>query len=760
MRLLPGRALTAALFALSFPLAAGVPETLTKVLVDRDAVIRLTDSDLKAAGRNMSDADIDRLRLRVKGVERPSRLERLPAGSADGRFALEFLGEFPRGSKTYEDEFTTTSVYLLDVAPTAPRRFRTSPVPPGKPKGLARDTTTVSNHHEVNKKLIRFSGYDKPEESWFWAEIKATDEKPTVLSIPAPSAGAGPATLKVRFVGYSHLKEDPDHTVDVVWNGVDLGKAVFDGENAFVFEKELPEGQLAEKNQLALRALGETTHGIDLVLLDWVELSYPRLLRVGEGVQAEFRASAKEPVVLSASANAALEVYDTEDSRVFRVKSDAAGRAYFAPPARESRLFRAVLAGAALRPLDIRVTHPRDLTAAGLGADFVIVSHEAFLPAAEKLARARRAEGLKVEIVSVDDIYDRFRDGFFDPNAIRDFFKHARATWSPKPRYALLIGDASWDYKNGTVSDDDFADWHWTEQWGRGAPKNDSTGYGGVKTARNDRQFVPTYQFQSPWGNAASDNWFAMVDDGDDLPDLAIGRLPVATLEEANATVDKILDYGRLPPGALKDALFITNDEEEFQKQTDSLASEAGQEGYSVSKIYPTPEQKDNRENTENLKNAFNRGPALVLFNGHGGRYIWRTGPPDLKKNHDLFTLDHLDQLQETTGLPVVVSLTCYSAPFDHPVADSIGEKLLRLPHKGSVAVIASSWRNAPPLDFGAALIETLGNPATPRIGDAFLSSKRRTSDRVALFTYNLLGDPTTRYRGPAPPVVAGGTSK
>ena len=40
--------------------------------------------------------------------------------------------------------------------------------------------------------------------------------------------------------------------------------------------------------------------------------------------------------------------------------------------------------------------------------------------------------------------------------------------------------------------------------------------------------------------------------------------------------------------------------------------------------------------------------------------------------------------------------MTCYSAPFDHPSADSIGEKFLRVPGKGAVAVLAASWRNAP----------------------------------------------------------------
>ena len=44
----------------------------------------------------------------------------------------------------------------------------------------------------------------------------------------------------------------------------------------------------------------------------------------------------------------------------------------------------------------------------------------------------------------------------------------------------------------------------------------------------------------------------------------------------------------------------------------------------------------------------------------------------------------------------MVLSMTCYSAPFDHPSADSIGEKFLRVPGKGAVAVLAASWRNAP----------------------------------------------------------------
>jgi hypothetical protein len=183
--------------------------------------------------------------------------------------------------------------------------------------------------------------------------------------------------------------------------------------------------------------------------------------------------------------------------------------------------------------------------------------------------------------------------------------------------------------------------------------------------------------------------------------------------------------------------------------QTDTLVEAAGKRGYDVHKLYAKAEDNDTGGNARTILDAFDSGEALVTFAGHGGRYIWRTGPPDPKTNHDLFTMDHLDQLKPGVALPVVISLTCYSAPFDHPAADSIGEKLLRVPDRGAIAVVASSWRNAPPFDLALRMIEELGRKDAPRIGDAFLSAMRGSTDPMTLNTYNLLGDPSTPYRGP-----------
>ena len=135
-------------------------------------------------------------------------------------------------------------------------------------------------------------------------------------------------------------------------------------------------------------------------------------------------------------------------------------------------------------------------------------------------------------------------------------------------------------------------------------------------------------------------------------------------------------------------------------------------------------------------------------FIGHGGRYIWRTGPPDLKKNNDLFTLDDVSKLGNGERLPMILSMTCYSAPFDNPTEDSIGEKFLREPGKGAIAVFAASWRNSPSASYSKAVISNLLKPGAT-IGEALVRAKAQTNDRTLVEMYNLLGDPAVVLERP-----------
>src|SRR5262249_45956553 len=103
---------------------------------------------------------------------------------------------------------------------------------------------------------------------------------------------------------------------------------------------------------------------------------------------------------------------------------------YYAGPARVPTL-------RAVRATDLRDAQP--------GYDYLIVAHPSLLEAIEPLAQYHRAHGMRVEVVDVDDVYDQFGGGIAHPRAIRDLVAWGTDHWRVKPRYLLLVGDASTD---------------------------------------------------------------------------------------------------------------------------------------------------------------------------------------------------------------------------------------------------------------------------------------------------------------------------
>ena len=277
------------------------------------------------------------------------------------------------------------------------------------------------------------------------------------------------------------------------------------------------------------------------------------------------------------------------------------------------------------------------------------------------------------------------------------------------------------------------------------------------KTEKQFRDFVPTGQYHSSEGHSASDNWFASfipeenMKGADYIPDVAIGRFPVSTDEELAAMVNKTINYttkSKVGPWKSR-VLWITNSEKRFQNSSNKNASIIGEYGVTAKNIFPKEMDGDNVKIQNDLSTSFNEGDLIVHFLGHGGKSIWRIGPPDLKKNRDLFTLDHISKLKNANQLPFVMSMSCYSAPFDHPFADSIGEKFIREPEVGAVAVLAASWRNSPNSTFSRYILDNLFKYPENSLGQAILAAKRFYKGRTMVEMYNLLGDPALKLAIP-----------
>ncbi len=352
---------------------------------------------------------------------------------------------------------------------------------------------------------------------------------------------------------------------------------------------------------------------------------------------------------------------------------------------------------------------PRGLRAGITPTDYLMIVHGSLRASIEPLAEFHRQRGLQVTVVDVADIYDDFSHGIVTPFALRDFIRHVRAQQEGSAlRYVLLVGDASWDARR--VSD--------------------------------RPNLVPTLQVQAHDELAASDNGFVAAPD-DWRPQLAIGRIPAADSAELDRVVAKILTHAQgATVGAWQQRVALVSDMNPgFQEISTRLGAGLEQRGLVADTVFPAVAEGSAAQDQQQLLDAFEEGRLVVHFLGHGGRFVWRTGPPDLRDSSDLFSVTDVDGLRNRDRLPLVLSMTCSSGPFDHPEAGSIAERFLMMPSGGAVGVLAASWRVSASESFSARLLDALTVPGRS-VGEAILDAKRNEPNRALVESYNLLGDP------------------
>ncbi len=746
-----------------------------KIYVVEAGVYRVTYDELKAAGlaaRSIRSTDIA---LSHRGAEVPIWV----ADGGDGRFgagdAIEFVGEHLVGDRSYYNEQSMLNVYRLVAGGAEGLRMSAPVLPEADAREAEPEHLEVEAHWEENNFLVHFvaRGHEAPEPR-FWARLTHIDPEPFQRGgfwLGRSRAGARPVSLTAELRGWSKAgsKKDglPDHRAEVYFNGTLVGSGEWYRQERHLVEvPEVPAELLAREgaNTIEIKIPrrqpeGATDPLIDVVMLNWIKVRFPPpeahstlggtwipdqpqrlVLPPADGVEPAGEPPAAAKVRLATAAGGRLVVYGAGGSRFDEGNTEVEDHegstlTHFYPPPEES-VFWAVPTGALRAPVAVELDHPSALKDPSRRADYIMIAHPRLLEAILPLAAFHRRRGLEVEVVAVDDVYDEFNDGVLHPRAIRDFLSYAYHHWQrPAPRFVLLAGDASWDAE------------------GTGSIYN-----GGAPYPRDEplthRNLVPTSVFDGFMGHTASDNSFVAIDGDDHLPDMAIGRFPVAEPEEVRAIVDKILHYGEevgVGPWR-RNMLWLSDVTSLMQERSDNIAAGASTQGFAVEKIYPNPDQPSDEQSQDPLRQAFDRGQVLVHFFGHGARYVWRTGTADHRGNFDLFGLEHLNELEPNDKTPLVLSMTCWSAPFDHPTADSIGENFLRLEGRGAVAFLGASWKVSPNQKFSDLLIEELTSPGT--IGEAIMRAKRRLKARSLIENYNLLGDPATELALPQHPLA------
>ncbi|UTW64425.1 type IX secretion system sortase PorU [bacterium SCSIO 12741] len=377
--------------------------------------------------------------------------------------------------------------------------------------------------------------------------------------------------------------------------------------------------------------------------------------------------------------------------------------------------------------------------------EMVILSHPSFLSYAEKVAEHHtQFDGLTVYVTTPDKVYNEFSSGRQDITAIKDFmrmFYERAATPDDLPKYLLLFGDASYDYKDRVTG---------------------------------NTNFVPIYQTTEslrPTGSLASDDYVSFLSPDYDgrldsgVAQIGVGRFPVKDLRQASNAVTKLLRYtSESSFGPWRNsAVYVGDDEDrnEHMDKSNKLADTTDflYPDYNVSKVfldaYPqrsTPGGQRYPDVNIAIDDAVQRGSLTINYLGHGGELGWA--------HERVLEVSQINKWRNPTNMPLFVTATCEFSRFDDPRRTSAGEFVFLNPDGAGIGLLTTTRLvySSPNYALASAFNRLAYGEIdgeTPRLGDILRLTKthpRNFNGNTRVFA--LLGDPAMKLAYPREKVV------
>ncbi|NNE65788.1 MAG: hypothetical protein HKN33_04415, partial [Pyrinomonadaceae bacterium] len=655
-----------------------------KIFVRDSGRYRVTISELAASGFDVN-TNPDNWRMFEGGREVP-----IAVGTSGGLTpGIEFI------ANGFESKFADEQVFYLVSGETRGQRLATygEKSAEGQSKSGSFRVTTVRKDRTIYASSI----LNAEKENWFGAPVLSSQDAVLEIRTANPDLNsAREARLRVKLQGLSSQQ----HLVNIKFNGEVLGTVDYFGQENREFEFMLPMSSLSgEINSVELRASGGPE---DVSLVDEISIRYSKKFIADEGA-LRFAVKAGQSAFITGFDSSDLDVYELDnDGRAIgkalvNVKSEGGSFGFSIRAFGISREFVAYERSAGPAVLRIERDTHSDLRSSDNMADLVIVAPSRFMKPASQLAEIRSEQGFATIVVSVEDIYDEYSFGRKSDLAIRGFFRDALKSWKLAPEYAILFGDASYDMR---------------DYLGQGM-----------------RDIIPTRLFDSETMETASDSWFVDFD-GDGIEDIATGRLPAATYEEAVNMVEKLERYDRQGARLKRVNLLIADDG--YEETNARLALLAGRE---VESITLDRSQLSDGELRDRIFENMNENAMVVTYTGHGSSGIW--GGYNIFNQNDPGTLTN-------NRLSFAMALSCLNGLFHNASSDSLAERLFKA-ENGSAAVWSStgSTYSSNQITMGETVIENIFG-GKYRIGDLTRAAKRSTSSVDARMTWQLIGDPTT----------------
>lgn len=690
------------------PATGGQPRAI-KIGVRARRLYVLDAATLAAAGGTsqavVSNSIASRmLRLRNKNV---------PVAYQPWKGGIRFFGQPPA-----ENPYTSTNVYWLEwttgiVAKTVNGAVAT----PGPWQTFTGETVFESNLYAAT---ALFS--DPGKDYWLWEYMLAGH--PTVGSRTFTAhmeglTGIGLAVLNISLQGASKAGIVGEHHVRVKVNGTTVGEARGTGFAPFSATFTFNAGILVTGNNLIeLTSLLDAGVPYSTVYLDGFRIAYNRYYTAVNN-RLIFPDGGHQIITVNGFTKPDIVVFDiTKPRAMLRVTGallDKLGADYRV--SFKTQAGHRYLASADMQAPDwVAADTPSTLRSATNAAKHLIITVSKLAKPAQWLADYRTAKGLRSRVVLLEDIYDQFNSGMASPFAIRSFLRRASQNWAVKPRYVLLLGAGTYDYKGYTKS--------------------------GVN-------LVPPMLVATPQGLMASDNWYGDFDN-DGVPELAIGRLPAVNRADVREQIGKIQGYEAFKSAAWMRVVLLTADNPDhggdFRATSEQLAGTLARVGTMHRAYLGTTALGPLRSM---ILTEWNSGIGFVNYFGHAG--LDRLGA------EGIFTSTDAMALTNRTKLPIVTAMTCVMGQFSVPGLVCLGEQMILNPDGGAIAVWAPSGLslNDEVGDLSYAFYRAAFAHGALRLGDVVKSAltayaaARRTKTMAKV--YNLLGDPALGLAGRGP---------
>ncbi len=731
---------------------------LFTVTISDEGVYKITYNDLVSAGLTPETIDSRSIKVYNNGgrqlpeditevrpnglVENAIRVTGEEDGSFDQGDLILFYGRDTNGwewtrfneVRHYQSVYARENLYWISFGGAPGKRMQTEP--------LSQSTTQLQTsgralvYREDEREKIHNSGND-----WFMNIMLGGDSREFITVLSGYKIGSDTQTRILVTLPAFASGSSPHRVSASVNNSVPVTVSTI-GFTDRVLRVTTP---LSDNgiNTLKVNYLSAPGSGKTLYL-DWYEIDYERNLQPVEGVVKFYMppdpGNNQEMLYrLIGYTNEQPDVYNItefDDVRLHAVFYSAGdGSAQFsAAQGAELQQFYTVDSDHYREVPALKPRTYRDIKISNIAADMIIVSPREFESAAQPLKESRESrDNIRTEIVTIEDIYDNFSGGLQDPIALRDFVKFAFENWTDElntpPTYLLLFGDGNYDYL-------------------------------GVRST-SAPVYVPPYQLNSIFDltTRTLDDFFVRVSGNDNIVDLAVGRLPVQSVDMAQGVVNKLITYQENPTFgpwrnrigfAADDEITPTSDFEnihteqlEFVATADYIPDYLEQrkiylmEFPTVSDVTSSSVRKPGAQDA--MVSLMNEGALILNYVGHGNERLLA---------HEWLLNREIDMERIDNGRKQFFFYlsSCTFGRWDIPNEDSMGELLVTEPDRGAIALVSAAR------DVFAgpnhALMDAFyrnflnGTRKTEPIGLAFMQAKIEENQPNSE-KYHLLGDPS-----------------